>query len=863
MKKVQKTLTGALATMMAAGMVPVTAMAATNFDALHKAAYDAVKVAQETKTQKDINAARALVAEYKAAIIAEGKDGLLVNINTFSELLDVVQGPVLSEIVKAVLAMQEAGTATQAEINAVRTLMEGDQADDSDNLPASLTEAVKTWSSAVDVFQKELLDAAVAAVKTAETEKTTSAIEAAKVLVADLSTAVREGIKNVATTLQERLDAITVITVTKAEISKTSVKLEFEALKEALRDVTIEVIDNNGDVVEVKAKKLLIEGETTATFEFKTALTERPDGVWYVNGFKVDAEAINLVNDVKSARNAEKLYQVLEKSSLVSGLVDEVANQNEYYRLVGERKAEKINTVADVQKVIDDANKNVGVNDLVEDAVKAATEGTLNQFKKAFAKLDLERVNNEWIKTYRDALRDSNVTTLSQVQDIVDEKNNVEVVKAESDLYEDNKLNAEKIEKAMDLIETYVVVEEDDKDAQKEKDARLAALNVKLAIVRVNDSDTQASLKSALTMLEKAVNNEKTFKYDSLVNENLMGDYVKARVNDNNENTRFFESVQEIVEFLAEVETTQVEAAIRNLEKVSSEIRDLAEDKKDTKKTALMNAFKKLAAVSAKAQKGEIFDASLVKEDLYDLYAKAGFVGMTKVSDVIAQVKTVNNNIVSILFAQNTELTTENLLKTLSDSRLGLTNVVDGNEEAYKMEFPSFKIISNKNALVNLVSRVNHKEAVLAATTVSEVKTSLVEYAIAAGITTVTDVKDAVRTDIAEELLAIYTADNAPNKDVETLTVFEGHIADANNTRSTKIGNFNIEMVTGTPSITTAVAQLKIVSPEFKALDASKQLIVAEKVIANLPTHKDENGKVVKTQFANYTQIRDLVAKCL
>ena len=51
MKKVTKTLTGGLATVMASGMVPMTAMAATNFDELHKAAYNAVKVAQKTKTQ--------------------------------------------------------------------------------------------------------------------------------------------------------------------------------------------------------------------------------------------------------------------------------------------------------------------------------------------------------------------------------------------------------------------------------------------------------------------------------------------------------------------------------------------------------------------------------------------------------------------------------------------------------------------------------------------------------------------------------------------------------------------------------------------------------------------------------------------
>lgn len=874
MKKVTKTLTGGLATVMASGMVPMTAMAATNFDELHKAAYDAVKVAQETKTQADINAARKLVAEYRTAIEAEGKDGLLVNINTFSELLDGVQQPILTDIVNKIVAMKEAGKATQAEINAVRELV--------DALPESLQNAVNTWSAEVDKFQNAIMEAAIAAVKTAETEKTQESIDAAQKLVDELATSIRPVIQKVAADLQARLDAVKVydLNITKAELSKTSVTVEFEALEEALRDVTIEVIDNKGNVVEVKAKKLLIEGENTATFEFKNALNSRPDGVWYVNGFKVDAEAINLVNDVKVIattnnndvnseefkKAAEKLYQVLEKSSLVSGLVDEVANQKAYLTLAIERKAEKINTVADVQKIIDDGNKNVGSEDLVEAAVKAAKEGTLNQFKAAFAKLDLERVNSEWITNYRDALK-AGATNLSDVQAVIDNTNLKYVKEAEADLTVDNKLNAERIEKAIDLVEKYVVVKEDDTEGQKDKEDRIAKLNVKLAIVGVNDADTQTSLKAALVNLEKVVNNEKTFKYDSEVNENLMADYVKARTN-NNENVIFFNTVNEVIKYLNDVEKEQVSNTITSIREISEDINKLSDDKKDTKKKDLLDAFNKLALVSAKAEKEQVFDASIVKADLYDLYAKTlgtdqEDVEITTVSDVTKLVKAVNDNIVSILFKNNLSLNPKNLLSTLNDSRLGLTNVIENNREAYNLELSDFQRIEDKKELVKLVSRVNYKEAILAAKTTADVKANLVEYALLSGTNSVTDAKDAERSDIAEELLAIFTDDKAPDPTLVDAIKLNDEISNADSKRKSTIEEFNKVMVKGTPEITDAVSQLVKVSPEFKALSASQQLVVAEKVIANLPTHKDNKDETVKTAFTNYTEIRTLVSKFL
>ncbi len=837
MKKVQKTLTGALATVMAAGMVPVTAMAATNFDALHKAAYDAVKVAQETKTQKDINAARALVAEYKAAIIAEGKDGLLVNINTFSELLDVVQGPVLSEIVKAVLAMQEAGTATQAEINAVRTLMEGDQADDSDNLPASLTEAVKTWSSAVDVFQKELLDAAVAAVKTAETEKTTSAIEAAKVLVDDLSTAVREGIKNVATTLQERLDAIVVgLEVTNVvNITTSKIEVEFKALEEALRDVSIEVIDNKGNIVEVDTNRLLIEGETEATFYFKSVLKEEPTGVWTVNGVKVDLSERAFVAKAKSTTGKE-LGKLLKDSKYVTGYVEN--NLEAYQTAIAEKEA-KINTAADVQKIIDEVNKNAASEKQVEYVIKVAESGTSTQFKNALAELELDRVNPEWMSKYKTAVAAVTENKVIEVQEAIDTVNEERVqdaidaiAKTEEGKFEEK---AAKIEDALALVEDFI--KEDEKDETTKADL-VKSLNVQSAILRVNTAETVASLKSALVNLSKVVNDKNEFDYDAIVNESLMKDYLLGKVNAK-------DTVKEIADAIKVVEGQVVDTAIAIITEKANVINTAKDEEKVNGKQALLDAFNRLQTVSAKATVK--FDASKVNADLYDLYASEFATVKADVKAVQDGVTKVNGSIVSSLLKN---VTAEELLKTLQDGRLGLTNVVTANDKAYQEELEKFNALTDSKELVKLVNRVNYKQEVLAAKSVSEVKTALVKYVVESDTTLVINLKDVQRTDVAEELVAALK-----DKEVKTLDDLDGYIITANNNRVAMITAVN--NTEGDIEATKNV--LETISSEYKALDVTTKLLVAEKFDTNRP--KDSKGNVV--DFTNYTEIRALIASSL
>ena len=160
-------------------------------------------------------------------------------------------------------------------------------------------------------------------------------------------------------------------TRSKSAITKQDVTLKIEALTEALTEVTVEVKDNNGNVVEVKPVAVLDVGETVATFTFKTALTAEPAGEWTVNGVKFDADAQAAVKAVKEAGNQVELLNAL-KSSYFTGVNAE---------LIAAYDAEDFSnavTVEDVQKIIDKVNKAATGQDAVKAVKEAKNQGQVS-----------------------------------------------------------------------------------------------------------------------------------------------------------------------------------------------------------------------------------------------------------------------------------------------------------------------------------------------------------------------------------------------------------------------------------------------------------------------------------------------------
>ncbi|MDD7374320.1 MAG: hypothetical protein PUG61_11050, partial [Sarcina ventriculi] len=159
-KNLQKTLAGALATMSVMSIATPVMATTVDIDALYKNAYDAMRKAQETEKQTDINAAMELIWELRH-IGDEKKDENLINAAcTWSSLVDEVQHPKLVKIVTAITKAQESGR--QADINEAFATIEPE-------LPAVWR---SSYTSAIDLVQQKLQDELVKAVEKAEADKT-------------------------------------------------------------------------------------------------------------------------------------------------------------------------------------------------------------------------------------------------------------------------------------------------------------------------------------------------------------------------------------------------------------------------------------------------------------------------------------------------------------------------------------------------------------------------------------------------------------------------------------------------------------------------------------------------------------------
>ena len=768
MKKVTKTLTGGLAAVMASGMVPMTAMAATNFDELHKAAYDAVKVAQETKTQADINAARKVVADYRTAIEAEGKDGLLVNINTFSELLDGVQQPILSDIVNKIVAMKEAGEATQAEINAVRELV--------DALPESLQNAVNTWSSEVDKFQNDIMEAAIDAVKTAEAEKTQEAVDAAKVLVEELATSVRPAIQKVAADLQERLDAVEVATlkITSLNVVKDGVEVEFEALADTIKDVEIEVVDNNGKTVAVEKVAKIIEGKSKQKFTFSkiyATSNEKIEGTWTVNGVKVDMTEKKLVNAVLTGKNADNILTIraealvlLQNKGYISRLAgsykteglqtgnfifDSLLNKDGesksadqlYLDKLAEVNAETpIKNATGIQEVVDLVNEEAGIvateAERVELIKKSADKPV--QFFNALNAEGIERVNESWIanSTYEGVSINSynnselqSAKTLEDIQKAIDNQNVKNVRDMEAKLktgMSDLKLylNLDKVTEVLDLAKEFINPElkdnKDDKETILEK--LTASLNEQIALINVINCDNTSALKAALNKLSVA---SEDFDYSKKVYEEHMLEYLNKIVDANGQILITPASVSDFVKNVIDVvNSEQITNTLNEIQNIYLNTTNFNQGKLTSNaKAKLMKVFETLESntrleandvneTTGKVNSYNKFDKSIVVEDNLDAYEVKKILTVDELVKTIINVNNVvaGNTVTNALDEVNTAANDEgkDLYAKLSASVLSgkVKGLVEANKDAYAKDSTMFvKAGENDTAYIAKINR--------------------------------------------------------------------------------------------------------------------------------------------------------------
>lgn len=831
----KKVLTGAMAALMATGVVTPAMAGTTNVTELHKAAFEAMQKAEKEKTQLSINEARQALKVFADAMPEHA------DISTWSTRLDHVQQPIFATIVEGLVTLQkEDAEVTQDKVNKIYELIFNDESNDLDDVPNEYKDGQNYgWTEQTDKLQEKLNIATATAYEDAKAAiakaKTEEEVAAAKELVANaeaqlasLKTAYREVVRTEARriegllakeveTLTKKEEALNKydLKVTSFEVKRGYVEVTFKALAKELTDVNLEVLDNKGNVVEVESVKLIDQGETTAKFYFTNMLSSAPEGTWTVNGLAINLDEVNFVNKVKDAKTVEDLYGLLSKSKYITGVVEKENNKKAYYNLIKE-KSKDINTIADIQAIIEEVNKNVQDQSKIENLVKVANEGTLTQFKNAINGLGFERVNSEWMEDYQSKIGKLTTNEFTTVQNEINvtNKDKIKEVYGKAD-------TIAKKEEVLNLINKYVKAEK--KEEVDRVNEGVKVVKTDIALLKVKEAKTNATVINALKELSNVVNDKDVFSFEKLVNENLKAEYKTAL------SGKEYNSVEAVKDAVVKAGNDAANKKVTEVVvKAATALNDAKEEDKVAKKNELVKALEELAIVSAKNV--DKFEMKNVEKALLSEYAKE-LVGKTTVAEVKTVIETVNSSAVQNIMK---DATAENILEKLNHEHLALTNVVKENAKAYGLEAEKFKAYTKLEQVSKLVGTINNKEVILSSSKVEEVKASLVSYIIDENLPII-NLKDAQKTDIAELLIA----ELANDKDTTTKDILylNKKIEKVESTRTTLMTTVNSVKAT----ISEAVTALEQISKEFNELDAAKKLVVAEKF---LDARKISNGNV-------------------
>lgn len=829
----KKVLTGAMAALMATGVVTPAMAETTNVTELHKAAFEAMQKAEKEKTQLSINEARQALKVFADAMPEHA------DISTWSTRLDHVQQPIFATIVEGLVTLQkEDAEVTQDKVNKIYELIFNDESNDLDDVPNEYKDGQNYgWTEQTDKLQEKLNIATATAYEDAKAAiakaKTEEEVAAAKELVANaeaqlasLKTAYREVVRTEARriegllakeveTLTKKEEALNKydLKVTSFEVKRGYVEVTFKALAKELTDVTLEVLDNKGNVVEVESVKLIDQGETTAVFNFTNMLSSEAKGTWTVNGLAINLDEVNFVSKVKTTEEG-KLYDVLNNSKYFTGLVKE--NVNAYHKLIS-KKLKDINTIADIQAIIEEGNKNVQDESKIKDLVYVAKNGTSTQFKNAINGLGFERVNSEWMSNYKSKIGELTTNEFTTVQNAINTTNNEKIKEA----YVKADTIAKK-EEVLNLINKYVKAEK--KEEVDKVNEGVKAVKTDIALLKVTEAKTNATVINALKELSNVVNDKDVFSFEKLVNENLKAEYKTAL------SGKEYKSVEAVKDAVVKAGNDAANKKVTEVVvKAATALNDAKEEDKVDKKNELVKALEELVIASAK--NADKFEMKNVEKALLSEYAKE-LVGKTTVAEVKDVIETVNSSAVQNIMK---DATAENILEKLNHEHLALKNVVKENAKAYGLEAERFKTYTKLEQVSKLVDIVNNKEVILSSSKIEEVKASLVSYVIDQNLTTIKNLKDAQKTDIAELLIAELAKDkDTTNKNIDYLNEKIAAVEVVRKDLISKVTDKGI-------SISDAVNALEKISKEFNELDEAKKLVVAEKF---LDARKISNGNV-------------------
>ncbi|KAB7706672.1 hypothetical protein F9802_10795 [Bacillus aerolatus] len=654
-------------------------------------------------------------------------------------------------------------------------------------------------------------------------------------------------------TLKDEVSALKVSKV--STINETGVEVTFDALKEDVLGATVEVKDSKGNIVKVKEMDLS-EGETSSTFKFVTAVDAKDlTGVWTVDGVEYNFTALEQFAAIDKAVKASPLNEVnLLKVLKDAGIKNVDENSLKDYAAAIKSADPAVKNLADIQQAIDKVNKEA--SEAVDEAavVKAVADaGNQVQLLKALQD-NFKRVNPEWIVDYTGAViggtdgvtllgltaSNSNGVKVDELQKAIDTINTTKVTEKVSAA--NKSLDSQVIADARALVQSYIADGEEGKLSVKEY--ALDGLALQDALIAVNKATTNGTLKTALTALDN-LETKLAEKYEKASLEGITKpelDVFDLKTVNDAELNRYREAIKAAAAD-DKNQRSDIQAIIDTANKAAEAdaVAAFAKVTKDTTTAQLQTLLNTLANRSSFASKG--FNADSINSALLEEY-------VTKISEATSK-PTTAAEVAAILDGVNkptTALTAidnasdaASLLKALKEKQLNFSNVVDANSNAYNADLAAFKDAANPQdsttvaEVRKLVSAVNAKEAVEAATTASDARAALLDFALATANDEFINLGSLGRLEVAELILAA---------DQEYDTIADLKTALVGNEGAIAKRQALITAVNDAANITTADAALEgLKYKAYDSLSAAEQIQTAEAFLNAFPV--DEKGNSV------------------
>lgn len=652
-------------------------------------------------------------------------------------------------------------------------------------------------------------------------------------------------------------------------INATGVNVKIEKLTEDLEGQTIEVIDNNGNVVEVKPLNLVI-GETEGNFKFKTPLTTDPTGVWTVAGIKFDCDVAAQLKAINKADNTElELWNAL-KTAGIENL--EVANSNAYYE--AEKPENGFKTLAEVQEFVDKVNAKqlTGAEQTkkVKELVKLLSVDTPSQVQVLAALQDSwVRINPDFIGKYITDLKTTNkitdATTFKEVQAQLDAVNVTEVTSLVT--------AAEGSAKRADYNKAVAAMKFVKEDDAEKKETTKADLQKKLdtlnLVLNVKEASTAAQFANAYDALVAHVDNKAIIGTETFYT-GLRKEYMEATKALAADKTEIVKDAVGIGKAIADVNTVKRAELYNDVANISAE---------EGKETSTADVLKRLQALAAyvDAKQFDIKTVETTEARLEAYRTELAKLTAVTINDSLTAdaVKTAVGNVQKAITDANaaqvtapltaiTELgneskpakTAENLLKALKDDELALGNVVDANAETYLADFDAIKTAATVSegkpadaikALKEVIGDLNQVANINNATTAEEVHTALLALSKNEAYI---NVPSADRVWVAEKVLEARNKVEDTKK-FENLQAVRSALGTAAEAHTNALKGVND--LTTASTITDAISALSDVDADFAELSAAEQATIAEKFLLGLEFN--DTG-AIKTTFRTLAAVK-------